>query len=169
MDEGPMLKQFFEALGIKLRTPLDPLPIDKEVGEWLVKFLKTGVKSYEEAVIAAAQTLCTHRVMQDRHFPEFADVIQERMRQVELEGYTAKLDDRWEDGELAVAAAAYALRDLSIWPSGWSPKMFKLGEVNAAGRRRELVKAAALILAEISRLDRIPDVSKPLHSTGLPD
>lgn len=92
------------------------------------------------------------------------DVLAERRRQVEAEGWTAAHDDEHGNGEMARAAASYALEHAawtytetpsarlmeaarSVWPWGkewWKP---------CAGRQM-LVKAAALILAEIERLDR---------------
>ncbi len=94
------------------------------------------------------------------------DVLAERRRQVEAEGYSAGHDDAMEgEGQLAGAAACYAFGDrlwtgvenghgflrkaATVWPWGdvyWKP----------ADRRRNLVKAGALILAEIERLDRLP-------------
>ena len=79
------------------------------------------------------------------------DVFAERQRQVTAEGWTPEHDDQHEWGELASAAAVYAAPDgfdvASLWP--WDLSCFK-----PASRRQELVKAGALILAEIERLDR---------------
>jgi hypothetical protein len=93
------------------------------------------------------------------------DVLAERCRQVEAEGFTTARDDGYADGQLAQAGAAYALavadhtnhtinsgaafytRSPDIWP--WSEKWWK-----PTSPRRALVKAGALILAEIERLDR---------------
>ncbi|KVX33434.1 hypothetical protein WT32_02500 [Burkholderia anthina] len=85
------------------------------------------------------------------------DVIAERRRQVDQEGWTPQHDDEHANGELATAAGAYALFNDSapapfFWPwdaSWWKP----------TGRRRNLVKAGALILAEIERLDRDADLA----------
>jgi hypothetical protein len=84
-----------------------------------------------------------------------ADVLAERKRQVEAEGWTIEHDDRHPDGELAVAAACYAaherlsdfalVREIFPWRDEWW---------KPSDRRRDLVKAAALIIAEIERLDR---------------
>ena len=99
------------------------------------------------------------------------DVVDERHRQVNEEGWTTTLDDRYEYGELAKAAACYAceaiksdyLRRMDAfsvpmdWPwahDSWKPK----------DPRRDLVRAAALLIAEIERLDRISEV----QSEGLP-
>lgn len=81
------------------------------------------------------------------------DVLGERRRQIETEGWTPEHDDHHLPNELALAAASYVCADEgdappAIWPwdwSWWKPK----------DRRRNLVKAGALILAEIERLDRI--------------
>jgi hypothetical protein len=77
----------------------------------------------------------------------------ERQRQIEVEGWTPEHDDEHDDGQLAKAASCYALppdyanRNFD-WP--WAMEWWKPSE----DRRRELVKAAALIVAEIERLDR---------------
>lgn len=77
------------------------------------------------------------------------EIVAERRRQVEVEGWTPEHDDAHSHGELAQAAACYALgsRTASRWP--WDAEWWK-----PTNRRRELVKAAALIIAEIERLDR---------------
>jgi len=82
------------------------------------------------------------------------DVMVERERQMIVEGWTPEHDDTHDQGELANAAACYAYGEMigtqtgyRLWPWGddaWKP----------ASRRRQLVKAGALILAEIQRLDR---------------
>ena len=80
----------------------------------------------------------------------------ERHRQVTEEGWTPEHDDAHDDQELAEAAACYALgfdQDMRRngaplnWPwyeQWWKPK----------DRRSDLVRAGALIAAEIDRLDR---------------
>lgn len=87
------------------------------------------------------------------------ELLNERRRQVEAEGWTPEHDDRHGDGEIALAAAAYAygsqypadLHRLNARPNWWpwDAKWWKLTD-----RRRDLVKAGALIIAEIERLDR---------------
>lgn len=89
------------------------------------------------------------------------DVLAERQRQVEEEGWTPEHDDEHDEGELGMAAACYAMEGASnltlsgdegeppsIWP--WDEEWWK----PSPEPRRNLVKAAALILAEIERLDR---------------
>ena len=86
------------------------------------------------------------------------DVISERRRQVEAEGWTPEHDDLNVDGEIAAAGACYALSGgdwtnklitplTVIWP--WNVRWWKPKD-----RRRDLVRAGALIIAEIERLDR---------------
>ncbi|RTV09148.1 hypothetical protein DY981_22945 [Pseudomonas aeruginosa] len=88
------------------------------------------------------------------------DVQAERRRQVEAEGWTPEHDDAHSYGQMARAAACYALAGSSApndgtaallvslaWP--WDEQWWKPTTV-----RRDLVKACALALAEIERLDR---------------
>ena len=86
--------------------------------------------------------------------PAILDVIAERQRQKAVEGWTSEQDDAYQNSELADAAACYAInahnQGLSTpahWP--WAPDWWK-----QSGPRRDLVKAGALILAEIERIDR---------------
>ena len=93
------------------------------------------------------------------------DVLTERRRQIESEGWTREHDDQWRLGEIGGAAACYTMQATldrvnaphlvdamkrtirELWP--WASHWWK-----PTNRRRDLVKAAALILAEIERLDR---------------
>lgn len=82
------------------------------------------------------------------------DVIAERRRQVEAEGFVPEQDDGYTRNELADASASYALcagkpgSHTTIWP--WGQHTFK----PSADRRRDMVKSVALGIAEIERLDR---------------
>lgn len=81
----------------------------------------------------------------------------ERKRQVESEGWTAEHDDEHDNHQLSEAAACYALgvptavsndvAKVPLWP--WDESWWKPGD-----RVRDLVKAGALIAAEIDRLQR---------------
>jgi hypothetical protein len=97
----------------------------------------------------------------------WTDVLAERRRQVTEEWWTPQHDDKHIDREMASAAATYALATTwndedrahlkpgifgsmalrQLWP--WAKEWWK-----PTDRRRDLVKAGALILAEIERLDR---------------
>lgn len=103
------------------------------------------------------------------------DVLAERQRQVEAEGWTDEHDDAHWAGELASAGMGYAqsaacqlshdgepLDGLPLfWPwaaEWWKPK----------NPRRDLVRAAALLLAEIERLDREALKTPNAKVTGAP-
>ncbi|MGC3375245.1 AAA family ATPase [Pseudomonas aeruginosa] len=88
------------------------------------------------------------------------DVQAERRRQIEAEGWTPEHDDEHSRGQMARAAACYALAGSSApndgtaallvslaWP--WDEQWWK-----PSTARRDMVKACALALAEIERLDR---------------
>lgn len=91
------------------------------------------------------------------------DVLAERQRQIEAEGWTVEHDDKHDAGELAAAGAAYALNaadQLHPYSQGdggnevpmcwmWDKQWWK-----PKNPRRDLVRAAALLIAEIERLDR---------------
>lgn len=80
----------------------------------------------------------------------------ERKRQVEAEGWTPEHDDGHHGGDLAFAAAHYALtpshRYWVDWPWPEPPKAHDAAY--GPDRIRDLVKAGALIAAEIDRLIR---------------
>jgi len=81
----------------------------------------------------------------------------ERQRQVDEEGWTAEHDDQHSRGELAKAGAVYAMPSNGSWKAANWP--FEPDSINhdwntAEGRIRELVRAGALIAAEIDRLRR---------------
>ena len=100
------------------------------------------------------------------------DILNERDRQVNDEGWTPAHDDQHIDFSLSRAAIAYAacaaagsidrtILDAhgaagatsavkALWPIGWSTQWFE-----PTSRRRDLIKAAALLIAEIERLDRM--------------
>lgn len=123
-----------------------------------------------------------------------AEIAAERQRQISREGWSVAHDDEHDDCSLAGAAACYALperhrglitfkrleqQDVAgrgecpimrtvtvkytvpqLWPASWHPSWWKPKD-----RRRDLIRAAALIVAEIERLDRdaqtIPSGSNP--------
>ncbi|WP_336071493.1 hypothetical protein [Nitratireductor rhodophyticola] len=93
------------------------------------------------------------------------DVMNERDRQWNDEGFDPDHDNTHTDASLARAGACYALKASEnptqyqppglisiLWPNSWSWGWWKPKD-----RRRDLVRAAALIIAEIERLDRLQD------------
>lgn len=86
-----------------------------------------------------------------------ADIITERHRQIAREGWTPEHDDQHEIGQLAIAAACYAGNAGGFdWIGGWPGEVWPWASKwwKPSTPRRDLVKAAALIIAEIERLDR---------------
>lgn len=92
------------------------------------------------------------------------EVAFERARQIAAEGYDHAHDDRHDGGQIARAGAAYALaasgfRDVARnqWP--WDQASFKPKPTTWNWRRRCLIKAMALLCAEVERLDRAEEKS----------
>ena len=107
--------------------------------------------------------------------PAVIDVAGERVRQVTQEGWSTGNDDEHENREMARAAQCYlehfigrqwlvdSYKDglaryqnepsTDCWP--WDEKWWK-----PKNPRRDLVRAAALIIAEIERLDRLTQGKK---------
>ncbi len=149
-SSGTTHHAFARQIGETLRSAADQIDALKKALEEACKALISGIDS------AAA-----------------LDILTERERQKSQEGWTVAHDDEHTDGSLALAAACYAHgkphfrmpsnkpRDenflnthANIWPwhlLWWKPK----------DRRRDLVRAGALILAEIERLDRSAALDKP--------
>lgn len=77
----------------------------------------------------------------------------ERQRQIDAEGWTPKHDRLHIQGQLVDAAVCYALAFTEKSPPGrrwpWEQRWWKPSD-----RKRNLVKAGALIAAEIDRLQR---------------
>jgi hypothetical protein len=91
---------------------------------------------------------------------------QERMEQLTKHGWTEKHDDQYDMRELALGAAAYCLQAAGvgvnaarIWPfapENFKPRMVSLRQTDACEARiGNLVKAGALIVAEIERMRRL--------------
>lgn len=93
-------------------------------------------------------------------------IVEERQRQIVEEGWTAQHDDRHQDGEIIGAAISYAIA--GIYPEGtdgaeynlknrikyWWPNRWDWGWWKPKSRITNLVRAGALISAEIDRLLR---------------
>lgn len=100
------------------------------------------------SAVRAGQAEHTHMVTEA--------IREERERQVCSEGFSPEHDDHYKRDELARAAACYVMPArfragrIDVWPRSqmtWKP--------TPNDRIRELRKAAALIVAEIERLERM--------------
>ena len=124
-----------------------------------------AVELQGEAILAAFQESSTRGwVDLDGYSTAEIDVLAERARQVDEEGFGTEHDDQVNaGGELAWASACYAVATgpvnpaacviagdnipHALWP--WALHCFRPKD-----RRADLVRAGALIIAEIERLDR---------------
>jgi len=120
-----------------------------------------GMKSTAPVALPPAQVAVSEAVR---------DVMAERQRQQDVEGWTTEHDDSHSNGHMARAAAVYALVGSSdgripgdeltpsitqrLWP--WA-----LSWLKPTDKRRNLVKAGALLLAEIERIDRAAPSQQP--------
>jgi len=96
-------------------------------------------------------------------------IFDERARQEAEEGYNDRHDSEWIHGELADAAIAYLLHGRNykhqlpnFWP--WDIAVFKPKD-----RIKNLVRAGALIAAEIDRLQSsfyCPECGEPFNGSG---
>jgi hypothetical protein len=91
----------------------------------------------------------------------------ERQRQILKKGFSAERDDTYVSEELVYAAMHYAepsgALDQPLWPASWGSCAAK----DDADRIAHLMKAGALIAAEIDRLQRVfPRVDRLLHDAG---
>lgn len=95
------------------------------------------------------------------------DVINERQRQVNQEFYSIENDDEYKENELVRAAACYTNNvvsrgwtysesDLETYQSEEAPDFWPwdLDFWKPKSPRKDLVRAAALLIAEIERIDR---------------
>jgi hypothetical protein len=150
---------------------------------------KFPVPAHLDKYIDALETIAPKREAVDADLVRRAeaDVLAERERQRMKKGWTSDHDDEHRQGQMARAAAAYAyfgsLPDIDklaekdrtrgsqqgsfvhfivsqLFPAwgtaygGWGWEWWK-----PTNRRRDLVKAGALIIAEIERLDRLDALS----------
>lgn len=90
----------------------------------------------------------------DRLTAAARDVLAERRRQIAQERFSLAHDDRHRRGTLTHAAMCYA--EDTTWDKGCAPPEwpFEAAWWKPTTRRRNLVKATALLLAEIEREDR---------------
>lgn len=96
------------------------------------------------------------------------EIADERRRQIDHKGYTPDHDDEHTCEEIAALAVVLAMPegcrewdatstgygdtlDAAILPAGWRLPAYNVD------RRADLIKAAALLVAEIERLDRTKD------------
>lgn len=101
----------------------------------------------------------------------------ERLRQVHDEGWDAAHDDEHWDGGLALAAACYASLAAAAAQNGSPAEVYQAAEPpfrwpwerkwwKPKNPRRDLVRAAALIVAELDRIDRKAPAASTATNNG---
>ena len=91
------------------------------------------------------------------HYRQVLNAIgDERLRQLTQECWTTEHDDEHTDGALAVVAAQLAVdgTDETVSTVTHTEDRFELVRKHRSDRRRQLIIAASLLVAEIERLDR---------------
>lgn len=157
LDENIQLqreKDAMEAVALALRDDMQDAREKLEAAGRLIAELDKRLIEY--AGIATREARRVAELEARAVYPAILDVMAERQRQQSVEGWTPEHDDEHCNGELAMAAVCYINDTGAVnrnggkpwgWPwdaSWWKPDT----------RRRNLVKAGALILAEIERIDR---------------
>lgn len=109
---------------------------------------------YQNYEYVAGWNDCRNAASVRQQTPAVCDVIAERFRQQSVEGWTLEHEDQYGKSQLLWASSCYLLNTIQPfnripmdWPwdsSWWKP----------TNPRRDLVKACALIIAEIERRDR---------------
>jgi hypothetical protein len=130
-------------------------------------FMPTDVERAMVAEIAELRNVATAAPSPARYSaatPAALAVLGERQRQQQEEGWSAAHDDAYRGEELRWAAVCYALymtqqNPPAFWP--WPPEWWKPRD-----RRANLVRAAALLIAEIERIDRDALACKPDQQKG---
>jgi hypothetical protein len=87
------------------------------------------------------------------------EVLNERLRQINVEGWSPSHDDSYQENELVRAAVCYAVDDISWngkvqWP--FNPLWWK-----NRNKRNNLIKATAMLMAAIDAIDRKRSISPP--------
>lgn len=95
------------------------------------------------------------------------DVLNERERQIQIKGWTDEHDDVYSKNELTRAAASYTTnvihrgwtflaKPAGVYQSEEAPEYWPWDDCywKPKSPRQDLVRAAALLIAEIERLDR---------------
>ncbi|MGC0155378.1 hypothetical protein ACPRNU_23205 [Chromobacterium vaccinii] len=119
-----------------------------------------GMNSHAEgirAVVHALKQLAAAPQPAQKLPSVIEEIAAERRRQVEVEGWTPEHDDKHHDYTLARAAGCYAMHTLAF-PAGDPPPFWPWDRgwwKPSPDKRRNWIKAAALLVAAIEREDRM--------------
>lgn len=158
-----------------------------EIAEVMQDTCDMDVSWHQYATAAIDHLIKTGSLVPTQSYVALKDIAAERERQVNVEGWTPEHDDQHEYGELAHAAAAYATnaagynQQVDVFAQrarggearvGWFEPFrllwpFDMGWWKPTDKRRDLIKAGALIVAEIDRQDRIAAAQEPRARAAL--
>ncbi|WP_240452117.1 hypothetical protein [Pseudomonas aeruginosa] len=159
-------EEFERSYTVERRPLMTVAQHERIVKAWIERWkayieLSAKIAAQRDAALAEVERLRSLAAAPGNSVPQaWLDVQAERRRQIEAEGWTPEHDDAHSHGQMARAAACYALAGSSApndgtaallvslaWP--WDEQWWK-----PTSARCDLVKACALALAEIERLDR---------------
>lgn len=119
--------------------------------------IETIMQAFDEMVMQVDELTTHNNLFAGRNMTHGeVSVLTERARQVAVEGYTAAKDDGYTGSELVKAAACYLLESDSYPNAGQPPELWPWPAVawKPKNYRHDLVRALALGLAELDRIDR---------------
>jgi len=141
------------------------LPVLVTDGTGYIHYSDDYVHWLEELVMNSSTPKQLLPIIEKVFGPGAAKGCAERLRQIQVEGWTPEHDDLSTDGSLSLASAMYImseeqrLEELSktnnpmVPPTGW-PWLVEYWKPTPDNRIRELEKGVALGMAEIDRLER---------------
>lgn len=144
-----------------------PAEITEPMLAWIVDQVFDGVHDDEMLIrntyrLIAADHVAFSETEYAKNAPaSLQSVLAERIRQIQFHCFYPEQDDEYVNGDLALAGACYAIEAakqatetedaMRLVPEAWP---WMAASWRPHDQRRNLVKAGALILAEIDRLDR---------------
>lgn len=152
--------------------PLVPHPAETELAlenefyNWAVSHklthegkpnLATIMQAFDEMVMQCDEQILMDNLLAGRNMTHGeVSVLMERARQVTNEGHTAEKDDSYTGSELVKAAGCYLIYSDAYPNKGQPPELWPWAKAawKPTNYRHDLVRAGALILAELDRLDR---------------
>lgn len=156
-----------------IKDKLEYIEYDEALGCYIEKQgLPTGVAAWANGAFYGFEQAAKAQAIPEGF--AIKDVINERQRQINQEFYSTENDDEYKQNELLRAAVCYAenvVRRGWVFDSNFGPDVYQEEEVpdlwpwdldfwKPKNPRRDLVRAAALIIAEIERIDRSTGTSQ---------
>lgn len=148
---------------VKIATQPD---VENEFYNWAVSHklvhegkpnLATIMQAFDEMVMQCDERMSLDNLIANRKMTHAeVSVLVERERQIKNEGHTAEKDDSYTGSELVKAAGCYLIYSDAYPNKGQPPELWPWAKAawKPTNYRHDLVRAGALILAELDRIDR---------------